>query len=301
MYSDILTEIFNYIDFLRSMGYGISLSGFGDKFEPYTSKLLNYEIHLHSICFYLKQNEETISKCIRNKIKLNGAVVKEPYYSCCYAGVEEYVIPIFYQDECVMRINVSGYRGKIEKSKKFASRIASSSGKNFNQLYSELSTSVPTLEEVMRFINPLKYMVTELYKHCQALKYNEKAPSTTKQVYLKALYYINENYMKPISCESLSNELSYSVSYIQYVFKKEGNSTIKAQIIKTRLSKAKHLLSHSQISITDIAFACGFSDSNYFSTAFKHKYGVSPMHYRSMPCESETNQFWNGQKPRLWR
>ena len=86
--------------------------------------------------------------------------------------------------------------------------------------------------------------------------------------------------MQQISCDTLSSELNYSISYIQYVFKKEANTTIKAQIIKTRLSKAKHLLSHSQISITDIAFACGFSDSNYFSTAFKNKYGISPKSYR---------------------
>jgi AraC-like DNA-binding protein len=278
--SDILREFLNYIDFLRELGYFVSLSGFSDRFEPYTSKLLNYEIHLHSVCLYLKQNQSTLGKCSLNKLKLNSAVISEPFYSCCYAGVEEYVIPVFYQDECVMRINVSGYRGKLEKSKKYAFRISKSCNKNFNRLYHELSVSVPTLEEIMRFISPLKYIAIELYKHCQTLRNDASEPSTTRQVYLKALHFINENYMQQISCDTLSSELSYSISYIQYVFKKEANTTIKAQIIKTRLSKAKHLLSHSQISITDIAFTCGFSDSNYFSTAFKNKYGISPKSYR---------------------
>ena len=280
MESDILKEFLNYIDFLRELGYFVSLSGFSDRFEPYTSKLLNYEIHLHGICFYLKQNPSTLGKCSLNKRKLNNTIINEPYYSCCYAGVEEYVIPVFYQDECVMRINVSGYRDKLEKSKKFALRISKSCNKNFNRLYNELSTSVPTLEEIMRFISPLKYTALELYKHCQSLQNDASKHSITRQVYLKALHYINENYMQQISCDTLSSELNYSISYIQYVFKKEANITIKAQIIKTRLSKAKHLLSHSQISITDIAFACGFSDSNYFSTAFKNKYGISPKSYR---------------------
>lgn len=280
MNSGILKEFFNYIDFLRDSGYFVSLSGFGDKFEPYTSKLLNYEIHLHSICLYLKQNTDTLGKCNLNKHMLNSTEISNPYYSCCYAGVEEYVIPIFYQDECVMRVNVSGYRGKLNKSKKFASRIARLCNKNFHRLYLELSSSVPTLDDIMRFITPLKYMIIELYKHCQSLQNDESESSITKQVYLKALHYINENYMQQISCDSLSSELSYSTSYIQYVFKKEANTTIKAQIIKTRLSKAKHLLSHTQISITDVAFASGFLDSNYFSTAFKNKYGVSPKRYR---------------------
>ena len=122
-----------------------------------------------------------------------------------------------------------------------------------------------------------KFYLLDLYLNQD---YNDNLNFETP--YNEQFIYENENYMQQISCESLSNELSYSTSYIQYVFKKEGNTTIKAQIIKTRLGKAKHLLSHSQISITDIAFACGFSDSNYFSTAFKNKYGISPMRYRSL-------------------
>ena len=67
---------------------------------------------------------------------------------------------------------------------------------------------------------------------------------------------------------------------MQYIFKKEGQTTIKSYINKVRLDKAKYLLTHSYLNVTDIAFDCGFSDSNYFSTAFKNKYGTSPKKYR---------------------
>ena len=282
MESDILKEFLNYIDFLRELGYFISLSGFSDRFEPYTSKLLNYEIHLHGICFYLKQNPSTLGKCSLNKRNLNNTTINEPYYSCCYAGVEEYVIPVFYQDECVMRINVSGYRDKLEKSKKFALRISKSCNKNFNRLYNELSTSVPTLEEITRFISPLKYIVLELYKHCQSIDGSFKEISPTKQIFMEAQRYINENYMQQISCDSISSKFNYSTSYMQYIFKKEGNTTIKSYINNVRLNQAEYLLLHSQSNITSIALSCGFLDSNYFSTAFKNKYGISPKKYRDM-------------------
>ena len=217
-----------------------------------------------------------------NKKKLNETKITEPLYSCCYAGIEEYIVPIFYQEDSIMRINISGYRDNLQKSKKFAERISKKCDKNFQQLYSELSPNPPSLEDIMRFVNPLRYMITELYKHCRMLNKNANEISPTKQIYLNAIHYINENYTQQISCESLSSALNYSLSYIQYIFKKEGNTTVKAQIIKTRLSRAKYLLLHSQISITDIAFACGFMDSNYFSTAFKNKYGISPKKYRAM-------------------
>ena len=35
--------------------------------------------------------------------------------------------------------------------------------------------------------------------------------------------------------------------------------------------------------ITDIAFRCGFSDSNYFKDEFKKKYGVTPRAYSRQP------------------
>ena len=281
MNNTVLHELLSYIDFLKELGYFVSLSGFDKNFEPYTSILLNYEIHLHSICFYLKQNPNTIDMCISNKKCLNNVTVNEPSYSCCYAGVEEYVIRLFFHDNCIMRINVSGYRDNLAKSKKFAERISKKCNNNFFKLYSELSPSPPSLNDVLRFINPLKYLIVELYKHCQILNEKENKVSSTKQVYTDAIQYINENYAQQISCDSLSYALNYSTSYIQYVFKKEGNTTIKAQIIKTRLSRAKYLLLNSRISITNIAFACGFSDSNYFSTAFKSKYGISPKKYRT--------------------
>lgn len=282
MNSSILQECTDYIDFLKSLGYFVSLSGFNHKFNPYIDKLLNYGIHLHSICFCLKQNKSTFDKCIRNKERLNSTKVTAPYYDCCYAGVEEFVVPVIYEGESLLRINISGYRGTLKKSQKFMERISIKCGNHFTQLYMELSPSPPRLNEIMKFINPLKYMFIELYKHCQSIADKSEEKSPTKQIFIKALHYINENYMQQISCDSLSCQLNYSTSYMQYIFKKEGNTTIKSHINNVRLNQAKHLLSHSHISVTDVALACGFLDSNYFSTAFKNKYGISPKKYRDM-------------------
>ena len=278
----ILQECLSYIDFLNELGYFVSLSGFNSKFAPCIDKLLKYDIHLHSVCFYLKQNKMTFGKCIKNKELLNRTKITEPYYSCCYAGVEEFVIPVFYEEQSLLRISVSGYRSTLKKSQKFMERISFKCDNHFTKLYKELSPSPPEFGDIMKFITPLKYMIIELYKHCQSVFYDRKGISPTKQIFIKALQYISENYMQQISCDSISSRLNYSTSYMQYVFKKEGNTTIKAHINNVRLNQAKLLLTNSHMSITDVALACGFLDSNYFSTAFKNKYGVPPKKYRDM-------------------
>ncbi|MBQ4527457.1 MAG: helix-turn-helix transcriptional regulator, partial [Clostridia bacterium] len=75
-------------------------------------------------------------------------------------------------------------------------------------------------------------------------------------------------------------ELKYSPSYIRYIFKREGNVSVQAKINEIRLNKAKRLLRGGMMSITDIAFAVGFTDSNYFSTVFKKIEKISPSEYR---------------------
>ena len=277
MDNSILGDIINYICFLKNIGYYVSLSGFGDSFEPYTEKLLPYEIHTHTVCSYLKQNGATLGRCVINKQKLNSANIPSPIYSCCYAGVEEYVVPVIYNGTCIMRINASGYRGTLEKSERRMNRIREICGIDFLKAYNELSTETPSLDQVMMFIKPLEYMIVSLYLHCQSV--SSASVSRTKSIYLRSMEYIHENYMHKISCNTLAKELSYSPSYLRYVFKKEAGVSINKQITEIRLERARQLLCDSSLNVTDVAFCCGFCDANYFSSVFKNKYGVPPKAY----------------------
>ena len=190
MNNSILQECLSYIDFLKGLGYFVSLSGFNPKLDPYIDKLLNYEIHLHSVCFYLKQNPKVQQCCLINKKRLNNKEITEPYYSCCYAGVEEFVIPIIYEGEPILRINLSGYRGTLKKSERFMQRISLKCDNHFTQLYMELSPNPPRLEDIMKFIGiddfyPLLVDgtgTTEEERLCAIRKAEEKIPLLTDHI-----------------------------------------------------------------------------------------------------------------------
>ncbi|MBQ4165586.1 MAG: helix-turn-helix transcriptional regulator, partial [Oscillospiraceae bacterium] len=48
-----------------------------------------------------------------------------------------------------------------------------------------------------------------------------------------------------------------------------------------RIRRACSLLRENTLSITEVALRCGFSDSNYFSRAFRKCCGMTPSQYRS--------------------
>ena len=54
-----------------------------------------------------------------------------------------------------------------------------------------------------------------------------------------------------------------------------------------KLSYAVELLKHSDLSITDVAYRCGFTDVGYFGKCFRKKYGMSAREYVAQQKESE--------------
>lgn len=93
--------------------------------------------------------------------------------------------------------------------------------------------------------------------------------------------YIIDNYTRPdISLESIASGTGFSEAQIRRTLKSRLRITPVKHINFLRLEKAERLLSESNLSISEIAFATGFEDQFYFSRAFKKQYGISPTGYR---------------------
>lgn len=275
------TTIQNYILFLRQQGFNISFSDFADRFYPFTQNLLQHEIHLHSVCSYLKSNPKTAGMCVQNKAKLKNCKIRHCAYSCCYAGVEEYIYPIYHKNERIIIIHISGYRDNLSRSKRLKNIISQECEPIFLELYSQLSKNPPTKNTLDSFIKPLEYMLVSLYEKSLSQQNKLTAPTITNEIYINALQFINDNYMNDISAKVIAQRLGYSASYIRAVFKRESGCSLQNKINETRLNNAKFLLKNTKMSVTDISFQCGFSDSNYFSVTFKKAFSVSPLQFRN--------------------
>lgn len=75
---------------------------------------------------------------------------------------------------------------------------------------------------------------------------------------------------------------SVGVSRVQLYRKVKAllNINVNDYILNTRLQKAKYLLQHEELNISEIAYKVGFSSPAYFSTVFKSKFGVTPKAFK---------------------
>lgn len=93
---------------------------------------------------------------------------------------------------------------------------------------------------------------------------------------------INENLdNSKFSVENLATALNISRVQLYRKTKAILGVSISDYIQNIRLEKAKTLLKETKLTISEIAYATGFSSPNYFSTSFKNKFDNSPKAYRA--------------------
>jgi YesN/AraC family two-component response regulator len=93
---------------------------------------------------------------------------------------------------------------------------------------------------------------------------------------------IKKNVQDPkFSVEDLADKLGVSRVQLYRKVKAIIGINISDHINNVKLEKAAELLKSNEMNISEIAYALGFSSPNYFSTAFKNKFGISPKEYKS--------------------
>ena len=98
----------------------------------------------------------------------------------------------------------------------------------------------------------------------------------------KAQAYIQKNYSdKGISLHLVAREVSLSPNHFSTVFSQETGETFISYITRLRLERAKLLLKTTTMRTTDISYAIGYNDTQYFSYVFKKNTGMTPKEFRN--------------------
>lgn len=95
----------------------------------------------------------------------------------------------------------------------------------------------------------------------------------------KALQYIKENLTEELTLEKVAQSVSVSPIHFHNSFKTAVGKTLREYVEEQRIRKAIHLLMSTEYSLTEIAYACGFSSQSYFSYVFKRRMQKTPREY----------------------
>ncbi len=83
------------------------------------------------------------------------------------------------------------------------------------------------------------------------------------------------------SLGELAEKFFHSPNYLSNIFSKEAGMTIKNYMITKRMTRAKEMLSNTDMSISEIALEVGYKNTQHFSTAFSKQAGVTPTVFRA--------------------
>ncbi len=266
-------QIAAYIDYLKMAGFSITLHGDfvnGSVFLPY-----NY--HQNPYCHYVKTVYGKWGTCICHQKKVLAACKTGAFFGCCHAGVGEFVYPIKSGDMVVGFVSVSGFLSDVSEEKllHFAKKHGIASRELSDLAHRYLSQDIPVRQTVDAVIEPL-ILLLEAY-------FEQKREQCTDEMALsyRVLRYVTENCHTKLTMGELAAHFHYSVSTLSHLFLKNSGKSLPAYIEDLRLNEAKWYLANSDTSITEIAMFLGYNSSNYFSSMFKKRCGMTPREYRN--------------------
>ncbi|PWJ48569.1 response regulator transcription factor [Faecalicatena contorta] len=97
-----------------------------------------------------------------------------------------------------------------------------------------------------------------------------------------AKYYIEENYNRSLTLEIVSNFVGFNSAYFSSLFKKETGVTFLEYLTDLRMSHARELLRETNMNVSSVCEAVGYSDVKYFTKNFKKVTGLKPNEYRKI-------------------
>ncbi len=95
----------------------------------------------------------------------------------------------------------------------------------------------------------------------------------------QAILYIYMHFKESLSIEEVSAHVHYSANYFYHSFQKNTGTSFQKFLYNLRMDYARNLMRFTDLSVSDICYECGYNSVQYFSTAFRKKFGQSPKNY----------------------
>ena len=178
------------------------------------------------------------------------------------------IIPLKYNYDTITLLTIIHSREKFKSALDgYISNCASIFGRTFSiKRLSEISGFEKLREPICRILD--------------ILKSSEKSSGDNHFAIELAKKYIEENYSKDISLNTLAEYISMSPYHTSRLFKKYTGETFINYLNLFRINRAKYLLLNTNKKINEIRTEIGCLNKDYFSRLFRKYTGLTPSEYR---------------------
>ena len=97
---------------------------------------------------------------------------------------------------------------------------------------------------------------------------------------------MENNIEDPMSPADLAEEVGMSTRQLERLFRRYLNRSPKRYYMELRLQKARNLLMQTELSVINVALACGFASPSHFSKCYRSHYNTTP--YRERGAQGST-------------
>jgi transcriptional regulator GlxA family with amidase domain len=104
---------------------------------------------------------------------------------------------------------------------------------------------------------------------------------------LAVIELMEKNLEEPLSRNELASSAGLSTRQLERLFRKYLGRSPARYYLELRLDRARLLLLQTNMSIIDVALACGFVSASHFSKCYRDFYGRTPRKERGLPAEFE--------------
>jgi AraC family L-rhamnose operon regulatory protein RhaS len=94
------------------------------------------------------------------------------------------------------------------------------------------------------------------------------------------LRHLNAHYDEEMEWEALAARFGVPLRTLSRKITDITGMSPNSYLNRIRLCHAMRMLRETELSVTDVAFACGFNDGNYFISRFHREVGTTPTQYR---------------------
>ena len=138
------------------------------------------------------------------------------------------------------------------------------------------------VEMIQSMFNVLRLILEELPYEERSISHDFKHKKEVYEIFLHHLY---RNFRKERQIRFYASNMNVSTAYLSRLVKEISGSTINEHVTSLIYKEACNLLSHSDMSIGEIADALSFSDQSALTNFFKMRADMTHLAYRNKGLE----------------